>query len=705
MATFNYESDLSAVGDGHAEKVHVTIDIVANARRVRTAESVFDVSHVGMGIAVPSLAGGPPPTQPTVSLRTIVTVNSATEIIVDTDLLVSIAGTEHILMWGTDNAPAMAAFIVAHPSGTHTINLTAGHKYYHSYANPMFTGTTYTQITLAGDVGNKPTLMLGLGSWGGDGQFADYVHSARTQSVAIGQNYVDLKDPTQHTRFTIGRGGLMTGFVLQLFGYPTNHAFFQVGIITAIDTDSGSLTYGRITFDRVFADRYLDSWPYYGGSSLDDGGPATLYTMPASWLMKVVMSDLIVATENQQDIIAREVELNNVDVLAVQNANNGLFPSFVDLWTVNGGDWTNVTAELDKYVTRAIYNTVQNMQVLVIQSMSTRRVDWNGGSISLILGTPRSLFVDVSADIGEIVTAPAGPYGHTEEIDLRNSNVSTLTPGLSRWLGGFGGDVGINHIPGASLSDGVIRIPKTEGPIAWAVPDFVVFPEEETTRWALPPFRIVSVGENGTDTIITIDPPLSAWPAPPYTGTGVYGIYRHPCLRFTARNMTGDKMFEGLNVARARAPLGSYHKATYVSGVALAAPQRRPFIIGNIVSAKYTMNHVYAGAGALTFSALPFTPYADRNNSHGISPFYTPVVDAKTAGVRTATPNGLSGSGGADSGLAVPDTVQTWLVGGPASDTLQFSSDVSGTDALVSVTVEIKTDQYKVEVPLLCNFT
>lgn len=706
MTTFNYESDFSAVGDMQRPVVTLTIDL-ASPRVVKTVEAVFQSPRdVGKVIAIPGgFAAG-------IQLRTILSVDSTTQITVGVgpqggaiDLPFAYTASAQILMWGTDNAAHMAAFVAAHPSGTHTLQLTAGHEYFHSYMNAAFSGTTYTQLTIAGNASSKPVLGLGIGSWGGDGEYPDYLHSARTKDAKPGDTHVDLVTPSQISRFVTGNYFTQTGFVLQIGGYPTNHAYVEHRLITNRDTDTNSATYGRISFATPLVNTYLSSWPYYGDiSTMDDGGPATAYAAPPSYNAQFILADLKVVTQSQQTAWARSVHLNNVDQIGVVNANNGVFPTYCDDWQHNGGDCTNITLEVDKATTSAIFNGITNLQQLFIQSMSVQKVKFLNSTSTQILGLARSFLMDNDSVVGTLTTGLGGPYGSNDEAVLNNSTITALVPGNGRWSSGFSGAAGVDKIPGVSLANGLLKIPKTEGPISWAYPGNTVLWTDDGTLWSQTAVRVVSCADDGTNTVIALDPPLSGFlPLPFNTGTNIQ-IYFHPGKRITCSNMSGDKIFEGLNVARARAPLGSYHKATYLMSAALNTTQRAPFLIGNLKSAKYTVNHAYGGSGALSFPALSNMPYLDRNNSHGISPFHTPTLDMKTAGLRSVTAAGVTGSGGADSGLAMPDTVQTWLTGTPAS-AMGYSADKSGVDGAVSLTVEIQTDQYKVEIPLLADLS
>jgi hypothetical protein len=99
---------------------------------------------------------------------------------------------------------------------------------------------------------------------------------------------------------------------------------------------------------------------------------------------------------------------------------------------------------------------------------------------------------------------------------------------------------------------------------------------------------------------------------------------------------------------------------------------------GTVVSLQYNVTHAYGG-GTLTFHLSEFDnwPY-NSNVSNQTEQFYGGTVDATVAGITTITKSGFLGD--------------AWLCSVSLSGP-QYSSDISGTDPNVSITVTINTDQ------------
>jgi hypothetical protein len=132
---------------------------------------------------------------------------------------------------------------------------------------------------------------------GGFGQFGDNAHSARLATVAAGANIVTLLTPTRASLFRVGNWVLITGLDMMGYGYPTNAAFFEYVQITAINPNTGA-----ITFATPLRNGYKSTWPLYNAGNAfqtDQGGPATFFALDPSWNTQVEYRGLTISHAGQ----------------------------------------------------------------------------------------------------------------------------------------------------------------------------------------------------------------------------------------------------------------------------------------------------------------------------------------------------------------------------------------------------------------------
>jgi hypothetical protein len=85
---------------------------------------------------------------------------------------------------------------------------------------------------------------------------------------------VTLLTPRQASLFQVGNWALIAGLDMMGYGHPSNTAFFEYVQITAINPNTGA-----ITFAAPLRNGYKSTWPlYFAGNAnqTDQGGPATL---------------------------------------------------------------------------------------------------------------------------------------------------------------------------------------------------------------------------------------------------------------------------------------------------------------------------------------------------------------------------------------------------------------------------------------------
>lgn len=288
---------------------------------------------------------------------------------------------------------------------------------------------------------------------GGGGLSADTTHSARTQSVTAGSTCVTLVTSSQTNRFTPGNYAMMAGFTIQgaygvSQGYPANFQFFDyVKVLTAAG--------GQVCFEAPLSHSYRSTWPAFAPGTLfemDQGGPATLYSLPASWDTRQFFRNITITQTGDQtkcqglQCILDTVTLTGADcVFPTQN---------YDMRFVNVTG-TACSIEIDKLTT---FFGVYGGTILRLknQSSSIGLVTVNQSNITLsIAGTPQR-FIGYKATLAAWGLGPTA-FGRADS----SICVECILPGgitLGQYVEkGTENDVGINNL--YTMSGGIIAYP------------------------------------------------------------------------------------------------------------------------------------------------------------------------------------------------------------------------------------------------------
>jgi hypothetical protein len=163
-------------------------------------------------------------------------------------------------------------------------------------------------------------------------------------------------------------------------------------------------------------------------------------------------------------------------------------------------------------------------------------------------------------------------------------------------------------------------------------------------------------GLPGTNTgtfTLSGSPPANAAPTA-YTVTPTLNFLPHPCPRLTMVNCTGGRFATDMAGAPPDIPMFSYFKRAYSGQVLATAFHDSDLnLAGNLLSWTINVIRPYTGAGANYICLISIGGFA---TSGGITypTFIQQTIDLKTAGLRTITAAGVSGSVGADSIAAIP---------------------------------------------------
>ena len=397
--------------------------------------------------------------------------------------------------------------------------------------------------TLSDNNGNGNGFFLG-----GFGQFGDNAHSARLATVAAGANTVTLLTPTQASMFQVGNWVLITGLDMMGYGYPTNAAFFEYVQITAINPNTGA-----ITFAAPLRNGYKSTWPLYNAGNAyqtDQGGPATLYALDPSWNTQVEYRGLTISQAGQTYANGRSVTFRDV---TFTGAACGV-PTQNMLWQAINTNMSGCHMEVDKLIDTLVLSGV-TIRMVAFQSASVNSFSMDSSNVSYTMnGTP------ITSNISNSTIASFMPgayaYGVSRQTTCTNCVINALV------TGGFA-EQGINNY---SMANGILSIPNSHGPVTWAVPGANIAWQGHYD-FEGPVMQVLDVWQDSTNTYVATSL-KGGFPALQLGTSTNIGVRTHPAPQFTCTNCTGSADAIDLSGAPAGAPLWSYSSRTYTSTTA-----------------------------------------------------------------------------------------------------------------------------------------
>lgn len=590
-----------------------------------------------------------------------------------------------LLGWGTDDAPAFAAFNVwaVANQGSDQVQLTIP-----TGKNCLFA----SDVALFWAKGIKNLLVSAYGATitsggggfflGGAGQIQSSAHSARLFTVSAGSSTVRLNpasasqpadNPTLAScvaLFTVGQWVLMTGFDLQglwqaPFGFPSNQHFFEYVQITVINPVTGD-----ITFSAPLKYTYKDTWPNYNSGSqfeVDNGGPATLYSLDPSWDTVVEYQGLTFAGplttvgnlySNGRSVTYRDATfMNTITPIPSQNSSYTMINPIIGARIIEADKLVG-TYEIDNGTIEGIDFQSSSIDTLIMTGTTLR---------SFIHGTPKKTIMS-NVTMGEFRPGAFG-YGRSDSLTCTNCVIGSFS-----YLGILDkgvGDGGFNPGNGYTMVNGVITIPNTYNAQRWAVPATNVMWQGAFGLEFL--FKVVDVTQDATNTYVQTN-----WPGGfPTSNGGNHFLQVHPAPQCTFTNCTGNIDVVDLSQATAGAPIYSYSKRTY-SGLSSGG---QPIFLtwGKVVSISFNVTALQSGANVNPMGQFHnFTMKADETIFD-----YIPFIDLGTIANRIITPSNVTGQQSGDANLSIPEAV--WLNGGNAFMNTNMVAS--------SITIEIRTDQ------------
>ncbi|RPJ64685.1 MAG: hypothetical protein EHM23_00050 [Acidobacteria bacterium] len=717
--TKNIVTDYGAVGD--AQWAQATLSITTNVLTSATAiwpSATLGSEYIGKWIVVGK--AGSHPTIPEAGggtmLRTTITgwTNSSTITLGANCTLPLSSEPDVIVSWATTNNGesiaehhgsvdgAFTRFRNDFQGQTVTLTIPAG-NYLISSGNfeAVFGGIRNITVNAAG-----ATLCGGAFSLGSWGQQGGGTHHGYTASVSAGATSVTLLTPSEVSRFFVGQYAMMTGFGLQIGGYPTNHQLFEYLKIAAIDSDTGSPTYGKITFVTPLVNAYLSTWPLFYGppGDLTSGGPATLYAMDPRFDHTTVINNLTIAHHAQSGVSGLNVTMNSCVFESIFGPHATMLQNIV----FNNCLGVECSMEVDKIVTSATFNGC-DWNALRFQSTCITNCILDNTDIRLsVTGTPWKLTIRNGSTVGTIsgigVISPGCDYGYANELIVSDSQIryfGAVTTHESGYLipGKNGSGNGVNVDWG--MSSGVITIPLgavlSGGEIytaLWPVTNGRVFLRDSATGEKIGSFRITNVVQSGSDALVTTTM-SGTWPS---RSGHKLSFVMHPAPICTFTSVTGcPEVVDLSNSGAAGLPLYSYSKRTYDGSVAAGEYWQ---VWGRVKKIVVIVTQVADGTtfpGAVTLalnvSVSGMIKMSDYSNTT-----WAPTIDLKRLGTRTfdATAGTYPVSSWSNTATAHADalpgmTEALWAPGNFRPSMTDTSAAAAGLRPIFSI--EVITDQ------------
>jgi hypothetical protein len=569
----------------------------------------------------------------------------------------------------SDSRPAFLAFKADAQGQDATLTIPA-----HTYTFKTNAGSNADNRIFEG-ISNLTVLGIGatLNDSGGTGGFiigcagvpvASPQSTARLQQAFAGQNTVTLNTIADNSIFTNGNYVLLTAFDQQGSGQPPNPFYFEYLQISNINAGTGV-----ITFTTPLKFNYSSSFPNYDvGDAFepDQGGPATLYVLPASWNCSIDIRGLTIDQVGQTYSIGRNITFTNVTSVGA----GGLIPSTCQTFTMDGCSVPSAEMEVDKITETVMIQNSSTIHQMKFQSSSPHLFILDNSTVSAALnGTPLNSIVRNSSVIGSVGLGCIA-YGRTDSFQSDDSSIGGLT--FSSYF---------TDVDAASYTIDKSTISSSTGPLPWSVPETrMVFQGSQDNETG---FTNRTCSKSGSNTLVSTS--LTAgWPNVPRSGGTILKVGPHPCPRLRLRNTVGcAKALDYSQVGAYDRPYGAYSKRSY-SANTIISPESVP-VWGRLVQIKVTVAPAFTTSGALSLKVCgQFSAGALEPNNTNTT--WNATIDLKSSGVRIITPVSVVGNVGADS-ITIPGGL--WFTGNQAPF---ISGSVTGGDP-GTVEIEYIMDQ------------
>jgi len=697
--SFDIKSTYGAVGDGQLITSNATFNSASN--NLTVFSQIFTAGDVGKFICVAGWltalganGGNPAGGQGSAAGTANGTIDSISAAWDGTSMTVvlggpaagrSISNVSTTMEWGSDDRAAFEAFNTAQ-AGQSNVALTipAGRYLFVSGrggAGPsLAVGQGVASLTVTGIGGPTLSDMLGGGAgpvlnFNGAPLYNDNTAELLIQSVSAGATVLHTVTASDAGKATVGKWSWMTGFDVQGFGSPPNPQFAEFVKVTAIDAVAGT-----ITINAPLKNSYKSNWPKwvngsagvgaptYTGGAFSLGGPATLYLIQSDlWDVDHIWDGVnFRATPTLQNMGGRNMTVKN-----------STFESFgPNVSFQRDATFDNITVptswELDKDTENlTIFNSTLH-GFAGPQSPSPFNVTLNNVTITTQFQATSANWTINNSSLPDQSQFGPSAYGAPDVVSV------TGTSFAGQLLIGGVKEVDLTGTGGYSCTNGLITRLKsggTGGPVQWAIPGHYFFIGSRY-NYENPAWKVLDMYDDGTTLYIQTDQ-SGGFPSPVSPATTISAITAAPLISFASCTGTDDAI-SWSNVTSNRVQFSQWNKI-YNGNIGAADAVHQIKISGQVISIKFTVASGYS-AGTLNLDGP--VVIAKPGNTQAT---WTPIIDLTTAGVRTITPAGAS-SLGSDSGLALPNSGNVWLVDN------QITPAMSGAVGSGSVTIEIQTD-------------
>jgi hypothetical protein len=504
---------------------------------------------------------------------------------------------------------------------------------------------------------------------GGIGLPTNNLHSARIASVSAGSRTVKLLSRSDSSKFGVGGWIAIAAFDMMGWGYPQNPWYFEYRKVTAINPSTGV-----ITLDAELHNDYLSTYPLHnagGPHSPDMGGPATIFTMDASWDTEVIFRGVTFAQANQ-DIYGSARSIQYIDC---KFPIRGPAPSQAQHWRAvrtDLGPYVEVDKNVELLDLDDITCTSRN-GMLHFQSASIENCVIRNSRIHKLMGTAKHMVIK-NSDVRRL-TIGASAFGNTLSLLMENCAIGAVVGSTSQR----------RAFAPASVVNGTLTIPLKPA-INTFVPGGKMFFTGGGGQVNFgTPFICTDVRSDGTS--VFFDTTLPSNFSVPLDKDGKMWVTPHPCPNVTVRDCHGCPDIVNLSYAPAGRPLFEYARITLTGDFASVG---RMTVWGALVKLRVNVIRPYTGAlSTLNLNALgQFGAGIVGVDGFTLSK-WNPIINLKIAGERVITPGAFTGDQTGDSNLSIEPI---WFYNG-FQPFLSGDIGADSQDKRPTVEIELITDQ------------
>lgn len=483
----------------------------------------------------------------------------------------------------------------------------------------------------------------------------------------------------------VGSWVALTSLEMQgISGFPPN--WYYVDYLRIL-----SISGNTVTFETAISFTHKTTYPNTTvGSTFPGqfGGPAALFAMVPEWdcslkVYGLTVNAVLATTGPSTETILTGRRMRFVDCSFICNiAPSGSMFSVFENCNFDAGGSSGYLVEVDKDVSLLLFKSCR-INNLMLQSASDYIVVDDCYINSLSYNT-KSLVLRNSYIGNWAMTAV--PVGANRKTVVDNCNIASINlQAVTNYI----------LLSNLTFTNGTFSIPLTSPQIGYAyrfsIPGSKCFFNSNSWYNLGNPFIITSVYQDSVT--LYFDTTLTALPSYSGVGTGAIGICQHPCPRLTASNVTGSDFAIAQGKAAKELPVGSYAHKVYCEdliqpGTTAVTQQIEQW--GTLVSLKVNVIRADTGANVtLTMNPLNANGALVINPSNATVAF-NPVINLKTAGVRTITPTTVTGNVTGDT-LTPPGAI--WFIQ-PALQPWMSASIAANTPVQMPIVeIELVTDQ------------